>query len=129
MSVMKMAVLLLFMSFLSALSSYTSHAQDDLSDMDLIDNVKTRGHVPMSPSQAIEAARLGKLLDKLYADCGRYPTTQEGLKALMSKPKTLKCKSWGIKNADETRPYLNSIPMGWKYISENGTAYTIEPLK
>ncbi len=96
---------------------------------DVIDDTKNHEHAPMLPGQAVEASRIGKLLDTFYAACGRYPTTEEGLKALVAKPKTLKCKNWGFKTGGRVEPYVLLLPKGWKYVSKNGSSYTIEPLK
>jgi hypothetical protein len=51
-------------------------AEDD-HNLDLLDNNKEIDHQSMSPAKADEAKRIGRLLDDLYADCGRYPTTKE----------------------------------------------------
>jgi hypothetical protein len=96
---------------------------------DLIDNVKEHRHKPMSLAETLEAQRIGNLLDVLYAACGRYPTTKEGLKVLVSKPRTFKCEEWGIKKGGKIEPYLSKVPKGWNYISENGSSYNIEPSK
>lgn len=89
------------LSTLLILASRNVCVADD--NMDLIDHTKAREHIPISPSQAAEAKKIGKFLDELYRDCGRYPTTQEGLKALVSKPKTLDCKKW-------VKAYLPTVP-------------------
>ena len=75
--------------------------------LDLIDDTKTRA----SASVSKEAQKMGELLDRLHADCGRYPTTAEGLEALVTKPKTLDCKNW--------KPYAQAVPKSLKYSAKN----------
>ena len=96
--------------------------------VDLIDDTKNYS-LPMSKADAEEAARIGKVLDDLFATCGRYPTTKEGLKSLVSKPKSLRCKNWGISTNNGRKAYMDSAPKGWRYNSENGSSYNIEPSK
>lgn len=98
-------------------------------NVDLIDNTKMHEHTPMTQSEKVEAAKIGKFLDNIYADCGRYPKTDEGLNALVSKPKTFSCQKWGVKKGNRTIPYISSVPKGWKYTSDSGSSYIIEPSK
>lgn len=54
-------------------------------------------------SAAIQINQLGTALDSFRLDCGRYPNTQEGLNALLTKPAGL--DRWA-------GPYLNkNIPL------------------
>jgi hypothetical protein len=112
-----------------------------LDDTDLIDDTKERPgpSVPDMSKQEVAQIRaeiqcMGKYLDTFYSDCGRYPTTQEGLQALVSKPKTLKCEKWGVRTKNGLRPYAASLPrdaLRWEYTSlDGGASYTVkDPLK
>lgn len=56
------------------------------------------------PEQARqEIAELGKALDMFYTDCGRYPTAQEGLTALVYQSGS-DCRNWG------PDPYIKEVP-------------------
>jgi type II secretion system protein G len=57
-------------------------------------------------------------LDEFYTDCGRYPTIEEGLQALLVKPPKL--KGWG------PEPYARALPKDpwgrdWLYQSDGNT--------
>jgi len=75
-------------------------------------------------SARIQIAEYGKNLDMFYADCGSYPTTEEGLDALVNQPSS--CPNWG------PEPYLKKINKDpWKadFIYEStGNAYVIRSL-
>lgn len=45
-------------------------------------------------STIVTIQQLGQALDTLKIDCGRYPTTEEGLAALVERPPTLNCKNY-----------------------------------
>jgi hypothetical protein len=100
--------------------------------MDLIDNTKQAPQAPVvAEKEAAEVERVTQFLDRFYADCGRYPTTQEGLRALISKPKTINCKSWGLKTEKGAQPYITSLPKDpwshWNYTSKNGSNFELTP--
>lgn len=105
-------------------------------DVDLIDDTKQRSAdaaFEKWPSQKqAEIQCMGKHLDAFYKDCGRYPTAKEGLRALVSKPKTVACKSWGRKTDKEVQPYIASLPkdaLAWVYKpSKSGSSYSLKPL-
>ena len=97
-------------------------------DVDLIDDTKS-DPVQMSVAKTEEAANIGRMLDDLFATCGRYPMTKEGLKALVTKPPSLKCKAWGVLIKGTRKPYMNSTPKGWRYKSEDGSSYNLEASK
>ena len=65
-------------------------------------------------SQAkIQMGEMGKALDMYYTACNAYPTTEEGLQALVTKPAS--CSSWG------PDPYLKKLskdPWNGDYIYE-----------
>ena len=67
---------------------------------------------------------VSKALDMYYTDCSSYPTTEEGLQALLAKPAS--CNSWG------PEPYLkkmNKDPWGGELQYEShGNSYTIRSL-
>jgi general secretion pathway protein G len=72
---------------------------------------------------AVAGIRLA--LDMFYTDCGHYPTTREGLRALLAEPKS-GCRSWG------PDPYIQNIPADpwnrrWRYRSD-GKNYEIRSL-
>jgi general secretion pathway protein G len=72
----------------------------------------------------IQIAEFGKALDLFYTDCGFYPSTDQGLHALMEAPSN--CSNWG------PDPYLKKLgkdPWNHEYIYESsGGNYTIKSL-
>ncbi len=72
----------------------------------------------------IQIAEVGKQLEAYYLDCQSYPSTGEGLQALMSKPAS--CESWG------PDPYLRKLPRdpwGTELVYESdGASYTLTSL-
>ncbi len=76
-------------------------------------------------SQAkIQIGEISKALDMYYTACNSYPTTEEGLNALVVKPAS--CTSWG------PEPYLKKLskdPWNGDFIYENqGSTFTIRSL-
>ena len=65
------------------------------------------------PPKVREPACIGQYLDTFFTDCGRYPTTTEGLRALMVRPKD--CKRWGFAG----KPYIDKVPVGLFYSSKD----------
>ncbi|MEZ4872281.1 MAG: type II secretion system major pseudopilin GspG [Bdellovibrionales bacterium] len=56
----------------------------------------------------IQLNQIGQALDMYYTDCGFYPTSDEGLDALINQPGD-SCADWG------PDPYLKQIPKDpWK---------------
>ncbi len=54
----------------------------------------------------IQISEYGKALDMYYTDCNQYPSTDEGLQALMQAPSS--CTNWG------PDPYLKKLnPDPW----------------
>jgi hypothetical protein len=97
---------------------------------DLIDDTKERPANAVSNAMSEkertelrgEISCMGQHLDTFYKDCGRYPTTKEGLRALTSKPKSIVCKKWGVKTEGGSKPYVASLPKnssGFVYTSAN----------
>lgn len=72
----------------------------------------------------IQISEYGKALDMYYTDCNQYPTTEEGLQALMVAPST--CSNWG------PDPYLKKIspdPWNGQFVYElQGNAYILKSL-
>ena len=67
---------------------------------------------------------VSKALDMYYTDCSTYPSTEEGLQALIQKPAG--CASWG---PDPYLKKLNKDPWGKELIYENvGNTYIIRSL-
>lgn len=70
----------------------------------------------------IQIAEYGKALDMFYTDCGFYPSSDQGLKALMEAPSN--CSNWG------PDPYLRKLgkdPWNHDYIYEsNGSSYKLK---
>ena len=97
-------------------------------NLDLIDDTKYQEQRSISPGEVAEAKEIGRLLDALYSSCGRYPTTAEGLRALVSKPKSLSCSKWGVEEKEGRKPYLSAVPQRWKYVSKDGSSYVIKSL-
>jgi len=55
-----------------------------------------------------DIASINNALDQFYLHCGRYPTTEEGLKALREKPDSDDLKNWNgpyVKKAIPTDPW------------------------
>ncbi|MBC87090.1 MAG: type II secretion system protein GspG [Bdellovibrionaceae bacterium] len=70
----------------------------------------------------IQLNQVGQALDMYYTDCGYYPTSDEGLDALMNAPGDA-CEDWG------PDPYLKQLPKDpWKrelYYEEVDGAYML----
>lgn len=72
----------------------------------------------------IQISEYGKALDMYYTDCNQYPTTEEGLQALMVAPST--CSNWG---PDPYLKKLNKDPWNGDFVYESsGNAYTLKSL-
>ena len=69
----------------------------------------------------IQIAEYGKALDMYYQDCNGYPTSEEGLGALMQAPSG--CPNWG------PDPYLKKVnkdPWGGDFFYESaGNSYVL----
>lgn len=69
----------------------------------------------------ITMAEVGKALDMFYTDCGYYPSSEQGLQALIEAPAgDPSCSAWG------PDPYVKKVPRDpWNheyiYESEGGT--------
>lgn len=72
----------------------------------------------------IQISEIGKSLDLYLTDCGTYPTSEQGLKALVEQPAD--CKNWG------PDPYIKRVPTdpwGSPFIYEiQGNSYTLKSL-
>lgn len=72
----------------------------------------------------IQIGEFGKSLDMFYTDCGFYPSSDQGLGALLQAPSN--CTNWG------PDPYVKKIskdPWGHEYIYESsGSTYKIRSL-
>jgi general secretion pathway protein G len=71
----------------------------------------------------IQISEIGKALDMYFSDCSNYPSTEEGLEALMKAPAT--CTNWG------PDPYLKKLkktdPWNHDFVYEStGNAYTLK---
>lgn len=60
---------------------------------------------PLHREAQIKLNEIGKYLDMYRADCGAFPSTEQGLQALVQVPLDSKCKDWG------PNPYLESVPI------------------
>jgi general secretion pathway protein G len=73
----------------------------------------------------ITMAEVGKALDMYYTDCGAYPSSEQGLGALVQAPGD-GCSSWG------PDPYIKKVPRDpWnhEYIYESqGGTYVLQSL-
>ena len=73
-------------------------------------------------------SEVGKALDQFNTDCGFYPTTDQGLQALVSTPVGGKtCSNWG------PEPYLKKLPKDpWRndlvYTCTDGQHYILRSL-
>jgi general secretion pathway protein G len=70
----------------------------------------------------IQIKEIGKQVDMFYADCGFYPSTDQGLKALTEAPGD--CQNWG------PEPYMKNVPKDpWKhdyiYEQKSKSSYTL----
>jgi general secretion pathway protein G len=72
----------------------------------------------------IQIAEVGKALDTYYTDCGQYPSTEEGLAALVTAPST--CSNWG---PDPYIKKVNKDPWGAEFVYEStGSNYVLRSL-
>lgn len=72
----------------------------------------------------IQISEYGKALDMYFTDCNSYPTTEEGLGALVTAPGS--CSNWG------PDPYLKKVnkdPWGGEFVYETaGNNYILKSL-
>ncbi len=72
----------------------------------------------------IQIKELAKQLDTYNLDCNQYPTTDQGLQALISNPGSEACPNWG------PEAYLKSIPKdpwGVPFVYESdGAKFTLK---
>lgn len=72
----------------------------------------------------IQIKEVSKELDLFYTDCGFYPTTEQGLRALTAS--VPECKNWG------PDPYMKKEPLdpwGTPLVYEShGSSYTLKSL-
>ena len=68
------------------------------------------------------------LLDRFQLDCGRYPTTEEGLAALTTAPTGLEGKWGGGTNEPYSKKTVDKDPWGnpYQYESTGNTSYTLK---
>jgi len=72
----------------------------------------------------IQIAEYGKALDMYFTDCNQYPTTEEGLQALVTAPAS--CQNWG---PDSYLKKVDKDPFGGELVYEsNGNSYTLKSL-
>ena len=78
-------------------------------------NLIGRSEKAKSQAAAMQIERLGTVLDTFRLDIGRYPTTQEGLQALVTRPSGL--ERWdgpylnkGVPKDPWDRPYVYRSP-------------------
>ncbi|NJL25451.1 MAG: type II secretion system major pseudopilin GspG [Calothrix sp. SM1_5_4] len=70
----------------------------------------------------IQIAEYGKALDMYYTDCNSYPTSDEGLNALVQAPSS--CSNWG---PDPYIKKVNKDPWGGDFVYESqGNAYLLK---
>lgn len=76
----------------------------------------------------IQVKQLGTVLQQFYLDCGFYPSTEQGLEALISKPPGRECKNYDPKGYIEGA----KVPKdGWNndlIYSSDGNVYEIKSL-
>lgn len=67
---------------------------------------------------------VGKSLDQFYTDCGFFPTTDQGLQALLQAPAGRTCTNWG------PDAYVKKLPKDpWNHelaYTSDGTKYTLK---
>lgn len=72
----------------------------------------------------IQMKEIGKALDMYYADCNGYPTTDQGLKALITSPGPDACSNWG---PSPYRKKEEKDPWGTPFIYESdGATYALK---
>lgn len=72
----------------------------------------------------IQIAEVGKALDMYFQDCNNYPSTEEGLEALVTQPAS--CPNWG---PDPYVKKLNKDPWGNDLVYEStGSDYELKAL-
>jgi general secretion pathway protein G len=72
----------------------------------------------------IQIAEYGKALDMYFTDCNSYPTTEEGLNALVTAPAS--CSNWG---PDPYIKKVNKDPWSGDFIYESqGNNYVLKSL-
>ena len=72
----------------------------------------------------IQISEYGKALDMYFTDCNQYPSTEEGLQALMQAPST--CSNWG---PDPYLKKLNPDPWSNQFTYESqGQTYELKSL-
>ena len=72
----------------------------------------------------IQISEYGKALDMYFTDCNNYPSTEEGLQALMQAPSS--CSNWG---PDPYLKKLNPDPWGNQFVYESqGQTYELKSL-
>jgi general secretion pathway protein G len=72
----------------------------------------------------IQISEYGKALDMYFTDCNAYPTTEEGLQALVQAPSS--CSNWG---PDPYRKKVDKDPWGNDFIYEStGNNYILKSL-
>lgn len=75
-------------------------------------------------SAKIQIAEYGKALDMYFTDCNQYPSTEEGLGALVTAPSS--CSGWG------PDPYLKKVnkdPWSGDFVYEStGNNYVLKSL-
>ena len=72
----------------------------------------------------IQIAEMGKALDMYFTDCNQYPSTEEGMQALVTAPPS--CTNWG------PDPYIKKVqkdPWNGDFIYEStGNNYLLKSL-
>ncbi len=72
----------------------------------------------------IQISEIGKSLDLYLTDCGSYPTTEQGLQALVEQPSD--CKNWG---PDAYIKKVPTDPWGAPFIYElRGNSFVLKSL-
>jgi general secretion pathway protein G len=72
----------------------------------------------------IQISEVGKALDMYFTDCNQFPSTEEGLQALVAAPAS--CTNWG---PDPYMKKINKDPWGGDFVYEStGNAYTLKSL-
>src|SRR4051812_47180753 len=90
----------------------------------LATNVMPKLFTSQRKTAMIQIKEVSKELETFYTDCGFYPSTEQGLKALTTA--VSECKNWG------PDPYMKKEPLdpwGMGYLYEShGSSYTLKSL-
>ncbi len=91
-------------------------------------NVVKRYEESQLSATKIQIRQLGVILDDFRRVCGRYPTTEEGLDALIKAPPTLNCKNFDTEGFIKDKK-VPKDPWNEEYsFTSDGSKYVIKSM-